>query len=209
MPSKSKKQRRFMAAAANNPKFAKKAGIKSSVAKEFHNADKKQKFAFGGLAMASMMQNPRIREMMMRRGQPQQSPHRGGGNDMRQPPQRRPMLDKSRIQPQGRVQPGVMPGRQIVGGLGAAQGPQAPGAYNRTPQAPNRSYGPPRGANPAFSGRFGNMRPQSGSNVPPRTSSGAGGPLAGARMGITPGNRENPLLGAPRAAMGRRFRSFR
>ena len=49
MPSKSAKQRRFMAAAANNPKFAKKAGIKRSVAKEFHNADKK-KYAQGGLS---------------------------------------------------------------------------------------------------------------------------------------------------------------
>jgi hypothetical protein len=42
MPSTSAKQKRFMAAAANNPKFAKKAGIKASVAKEFHNADKRK-----------------------------------------------------------------------------------------------------------------------------------------------------------------------
>lgn len=39
MPSVSKKQARFMAAAAHNPKFAKKAGIKQSVAKEFNRAD--------------------------------------------------------------------------------------------------------------------------------------------------------------------------
>jgi hypothetical protein len=39
MPSKSKKQHRFMQAAAHNPKFAKKAGIKPSVAKEFVAAD--------------------------------------------------------------------------------------------------------------------------------------------------------------------------
>lgn len=43
MPSKSAKQAKFMAAAANNPSFAKKAGIKSSVAKEFHNADKRKR----------------------------------------------------------------------------------------------------------------------------------------------------------------------
>lgn len=42
MPSKSKKQARFMAAAAHNPKFAKKAGIPQSVAKEFNAADKKK-----------------------------------------------------------------------------------------------------------------------------------------------------------------------
>ena len=40
MPSKSPKQKKFMAAAAHNPKFAKKAGIKQKVAKEFHSADK-------------------------------------------------------------------------------------------------------------------------------------------------------------------------
>lgn len=39
MPSKSEKQKRFMAAAAHNPKFAAKAGIKQSVAKEFNAAD--------------------------------------------------------------------------------------------------------------------------------------------------------------------------
>ena len=43
MPSKSEKQRRFMAAAAHNPKFAKKAGIPQSVAKEFNRADTKKK----------------------------------------------------------------------------------------------------------------------------------------------------------------------
>lgn len=42
MPSKSKKQKRFMAAAAHNKSFAKKAGISQSVAREFHAADKKK-----------------------------------------------------------------------------------------------------------------------------------------------------------------------
>lgn len=40
MPSKSARQRRFMAAAAHDPKFAKKAGIPQKVAKEFHQADR-------------------------------------------------------------------------------------------------------------------------------------------------------------------------
>lgn len=39
MPSSSNKQRRFMAAAANNPAFAKRAGIPQSVAREFATAD--------------------------------------------------------------------------------------------------------------------------------------------------------------------------
>jgi hypothetical protein len=42
MPSTSAKQRRFMAAAAHDPKFAKKAGISTKAAKEFNRADKRR-----------------------------------------------------------------------------------------------------------------------------------------------------------------------
>jgi hypothetical protein len=48
MPSTSKKQRNFMAAAAHNPAFAKKVGISQKVAKEFNAADKGKKFGTGG-----------------------------------------------------------------------------------------------------------------------------------------------------------------
>jgi hypothetical protein len=48
MPSKSKEQHNFMAAVANNPAFAKKAGVPQSVGKEFSNADKGRKFSKGG-----------------------------------------------------------------------------------------------------------------------------------------------------------------
>src|SRR5690606_5916709 len=54
VPSKSEKQRRFMAAAANNPKFDRRAGIKQSVAREFHDADRRKarggalRYALGG-----------------------------------------------------------------------------------------------------------------------------------------------------------------
>lgn len=40
MSSKSLRQKRFMAAAAHDPAFARKAGIPQSVAKEFHDADR-------------------------------------------------------------------------------------------------------------------------------------------------------------------------
>jgi hypothetical protein len=40
MPSKSLKQARTMAAAAHSPKFAKKVGIPTEVAKDFNRADK-------------------------------------------------------------------------------------------------------------------------------------------------------------------------
>jgi hypothetical protein len=39
MPSKSGKQARLMAAAAHNPKLAKKVGVPVKVAKEFNRAD--------------------------------------------------------------------------------------------------------------------------------------------------------------------------
>jgi hypothetical protein len=48
MPSTSKKQHNFMAAVANNPSFAKKAGVPQSVGKEFNQADKGRKFSKGG-----------------------------------------------------------------------------------------------------------------------------------------------------------------
>jgi hypothetical protein len=48
MPSTSKKQHNFMAAVANNPTFAKKAGVPQSVGKEFNNADKGKTFKQGG-----------------------------------------------------------------------------------------------------------------------------------------------------------------
>lgn len=44
MPAKSEKQRKFMAAVANNPKFAKKAGVPQSVGEEFME----KKMAKGG-----------------------------------------------------------------------------------------------------------------------------------------------------------------
>jgi phosphoserine phosphatase len=51
MPSTSKKQHNFMAAVANNPKFAKKAGVPKSVGEEFMKADKTKKMAGGGMPM--------------------------------------------------------------------------------------------------------------------------------------------------------------
>lgn len=58
MPSKSKAQRNFMAAAAHNPKFAKKAGVPVSVAKEFNKADTGKKFKEGGMALFKGKETP-------------------------------------------------------------------------------------------------------------------------------------------------------
>jgi hypothetical protein len=49
VPSTSKKQHNFMAAVANNPKFAKKVGVSKSVGEEFMKADKSKKMAKGGM----------------------------------------------------------------------------------------------------------------------------------------------------------------
>jgi hypothetical protein len=64
MPSTSKKQHNFMAAVANNPKFAKKAGVSSDVGKEFLTADKGKTFKQGG-TMKKM--NPGMMAMMAKK----------------------------------------------------------------------------------------------------------------------------------------------
>ena len=63
MPSVSKKQHNFMAAVANNPAFAKKAGVPQSVGKEFNDADKGKTFKRGG-DMASSMGKPVMKKGM-------------------------------------------------------------------------------------------------------------------------------------------------
>ena len=63
MPSTSKKQHNFMAAVANNPSFAKKAGVPQSVGKEFNDADKGKTFKRGG-DMASSMGKPVMKKGM-------------------------------------------------------------------------------------------------------------------------------------------------
>ena len=54
MPSKSKKQQNFMAAVANNPKFAAETGVPQSVGKDYEKADKMKgmkKYQQGGMSM--------------------------------------------------------------------------------------------------------------------------------------------------------------
>ena len=52
MPAKSAKQQRFMAAVANNPKFAKKVGVPQNVGEEFMM---KKGYKVGGMPMADEM----------------------------------------------------------------------------------------------------------------------------------------------------------
>ena len=64
MPSTSKKQHNFMAAVANNPSFAKKAGVPQSVGKEFNDADKGKKFSTGGHMATTKMGKPTMKPGM-------------------------------------------------------------------------------------------------------------------------------------------------
>jgi hypothetical protein len=70
MPSVSKKQHGFMAAVANNPKFAKKVGVPSSVGKEFLTADKGKTFKKGGEMKESKMMVKKEVEFMKKKGAP-------------------------------------------------------------------------------------------------------------------------------------------
>ena len=63
MPSVSKKQQGFMAAVANNPKFAKKVGVSKSVGEEFMKADKGRKFRAGGLKEVDSDSNPGLSKL--------------------------------------------------------------------------------------------------------------------------------------------------
>ena len=59
MPSVSKKQHNFMAAVANNPSFAKKAGVPQSVGQDFVAADKGKKFGTGSRADLQGVNKPK------------------------------------------------------------------------------------------------------------------------------------------------------
>ncbi len=88
MPSVSKKQHNFMAAVANNPSFAKKAGVPQSVGKEFNNADKGKSFKRGG-DMATSMGKPIMKKGMstakdgMKKPTPMADTSMGGGMGMK------------------------------------------------------------------------------------------------------------------------------
>jgi len=76
MPSVSKKQHNFMAAVAKNPSFAKKAGVPSSVGKEFLTADKGKTFKEGG-TMKKM--NPGLKAMLSKKKEMPMKKMAGGG----------------------------------------------------------------------------------------------------------------------------------
>jgi len=82
VPSTSKKQHNFMAAVANNPAFAKKAGVPQSVGKEFSNADKGRKFSKGGDTMASKMNSGFMAMIAKKKAAPAKKMASGGMTKM-------------------------------------------------------------------------------------------------------------------------------
>ena len=83
MPSTSKKQHNFMAAVANNPKFAKKVGVAQSVGKDFNTADKGKTFKEGG-AMKDMKMDKAQDKAMVKKavGMHDKQMHNGKKTDM-------------------------------------------------------------------------------------------------------------------------------
>jgi hypothetical protein len=70
VPSVSKKQHNFMAAIANSPSFAKKAGVPQSVGKDFNEADKGRKFSKGGDMKESKAMVAKEMNFMKKKGAP-------------------------------------------------------------------------------------------------------------------------------------------
>jgi hypothetical protein len=70
MPSSSKKQHNFMAAVANNPAFAKKAGVPRTVGEDFIKADKGRTFARGGEMKESKKMMGKEVAFMKKKGAP-------------------------------------------------------------------------------------------------------------------------------------------
>jgi len=118
MPSVSKKQHNFMAAVANNPAFAKKAGVPQSVGKDFSNADKGKTFKQGG-DMASKM-NPGFMAMMAKKKPSKMGMFEKSGKDvekkgMKEGSKAEMAMDKSQMMKKG----GPAVKKMATGGLAA------------------------------------------------------------------------------------------
>jgi hypothetical protein len=124
MPSSSKKQHNFMAAVANNPSFAKKAGVPQSVGKEFNNADKGKTFKQGGdMKPVDMKKNPGVAKLptavrnkmgFMKKG----GMAEGGKSDMKQD---KSMMQKAVNKHEGRLHKGSPMTKLAGGGMAASK----------------------------------------------------------------------------------------
>ncbi len=215
MPSKSKKQAKFMRAVAHGWKPDRMKGPTIAVAKEFVNADRRKKvngYQFGG--MAGMMNRFQGQRGAFGGRDPRAMPPQGGGGalsqvraqaqaqrgqvGMRNPRQR--MMPPGRG-PRGPVRPGMRgrgPGGRGALGQMQQQFQRQRGAFGgRDPRAM-----PPR-AMPAVppqrgGGKYGSLFPGKGPRPmvppsPPRGYPGGGNPNVGGR---------NPIMRGARARIG-------
>jgi hypothetical protein len=124
MPSSSKKQPNFMAAVANNPSFAKKAGVPQSVGKEFNDADKGKTFKQGGdMKPVDMKKNPGVAKLptavrnkmgFMKKG----GMAEGGKSDIKQD---KSMMQKAVNKHEGRLHKGSPMTKLAKGGMAASK----------------------------------------------------------------------------------------
>jgi hypothetical protein len=124
MPSSSKKQHNFMAAVANNPSFAKKAGVPQSVGKEFNSADKGKTFKQGGdMKPVDMKKNPGVAKLptavrnkmgFMKKG----GMAEGGKSDIKQD---KGMMQKAVNKHEGRLHKGSPMTKLAKGGMAASK----------------------------------------------------------------------------------------
>jgi len=105
VPSVSKKQERFMQAVANNPKFAKKAGVPQSVGKEFTKS---------GGGMATKM-NPGMMAMMKKKA-PAKKMAGGGATKMGAVKTAAPSRDGVAVQGKTKGKQVVMAGKKMKSG---------------------------------------------------------------------------------------------
>ena len=78
VPSKSKAQHKFMAAVANNPKFAKETGVPQSVGKEYMKADEGKKFKEGGGTFPDLNKDGKVTQADVLKGRGVKGFNRGG-----------------------------------------------------------------------------------------------------------------------------------
>ena len=121
MPSTSKKQHNFMAAVANNPSFAKKAGVPQSVGKEFNNADKGKTFKQGGdMKPVDMKKNPGVAKLPTAVRNKMGFMNKGGmaKSDMEQD---KGMMQKAVNKHEGRLHKGQPKTKLASGGMAASK----------------------------------------------------------------------------------------
>ena len=105
MPAKSKKQQRFMAAVANNPKFAKKVGVPQNVGEKFMKM--KKGYKAGGLKMAK---DPKTGKMV-----PEFAMDGKGANDMRKGDKSMPrMKSGGKVRGCGMARQGVRKAKMVT-----------------------------------------------------------------------------------------------